>query len=336
MRSPVTGVIKPGDLFMLDNMHGTPPSEIEVLDLPPHRSDPAITCVRYRYVGHGKTEGLMEENHFRKECVRASGFDRFGDRMKYYESMTTASRLDQHQPIYARIDGRAFSTFTRGMQKPFDPWLTGAMQETCLTLVDKTHAKIGYVQSDEINLIWLADSPESHVLFSGKLLKLTSVLASLAAAKFMTMAERAGLGHLLPHFDCRVFNLPTKVEAANALLWRWMDSKKNGIMSIAQSQFPQRELQGVDQTRALEMLAERGITPQRFDKANMEGTFYRRQVVKRRLSEFEMSLIPEKHRPDGVVTRTDCQRLHIPDFRQVSNRVGVIFDGEMPRLNEAV
>src|SRR3569832_1982692 len=102
---------------------------------------------------------------------RIKDTDDFGDRMKAYEAVETARKLDPLLPIYARIDGRAFSTFTRGMERPFDLRMTGAMVETTKHLVHATHARIGYVQSDEISLVWLAEGPNSDTLFSGKVQK---------------------------------------------------------------------------------------------------------------------------------------------------------------------
>lgn len=116
--------------------------------------------------------------------MRLKDGDDFGNRMKAYEAVEAARKLDSQLPIYARIDGRAFSTFTRGMQRPFDPAMTTAMIETAKHLLHATHARIGYTQSDEISLVWLADSPQSDVFFSGKVHKMVSVLASMAAAKF--------------------------------------------------------------------------------------------------------------------------------------------------------
>ena len=100
---------------------------------------------------------------------RLKDTDEFGARMKSYESSETARRVDVQLPIYARIDGRSFSRFTRGMDRPFDQKMTDAMIETTKHLVHETHAKIGYTQSDEISLVWLADGPESDVFFSGKI-----------------------------------------------------------------------------------------------------------------------------------------------------------------------
>ena len=167
--------------------------------------------------------------------------DDFGARMKGYEAVETERRLDVSLPIYARIDGRAFSRFTRGMEKPFDARLIAAMQDTTKHLVQQSHARMGFTQSDEISLVWQADGAASDIFFSGKIQKMVSVLASMAAAKFATVCPE-GFRDKIPHFDCRVFQLPNQMEAANAFLWRAMDAKKNGISMIAQSMFSAKQL----------------------------------------------------------------------------------------------
>jgi tRNA(His) 5'-end guanylyltransferase len=80
-----------------------------------------------------------------------SDSDDLGDRMKAYEAVETARTLDPALPIYARIDGRSVSTFTRSMRRPFDPRMAAAMISTTKHLVKETDARIGYTQSDEIN-----------------------------------------------------------------------------------------------------------------------------------------------------------------------------------------
>src|SRR3954465_15117325 len=157
--------------------------------------------------------------------------DDFGDRMKAYESAETERYLMPLLPIYARIDGRCFSGFTDGLERPFDLRITRAMVETTKSVVEETHARIGYTQSDEISLVWQQDRYDSEVFFNGKVQKLVSVLASLASVKFNqvclaeeTLAERARAQ--LPVFDCRVFQFPNRTEAANAVLWRAKDATK--------------------------------------------------------------------------------------------------------------
>jgi hypothetical protein len=56
-----------------------------------------------------------------------SDSDELGDRMKAYEAAETGRVFDAMLPIYARMDGRSFSRFTRGMERPFDQRLALAM-----------------------------------------------------------------------------------------------------------------------------------------------------------------------------------------------------------------
>lgn len=263
---------------------------------------------------------------------RLKDTDEFGARMKAYEAVETARKLDPMLPIYARIDGRSFSVFTRGMERPFDARMTAAMVETTKYLVNKTNARIGYTQSDEISLVWLADAPESDVIFSGKLQKMVSVLASMTAAKFATVIP-AEYADRLPHFDCRVFQLPSKDEAANAFLWRAMDARKNAISMVAQANFSHKALFGKDQKAMLAMLADAGVDFETFPASFRLGSFIRRDVVERMLTDDELARIPEKHRPTGTVTRTDMKVVDVPPFNKVMNRVAVIFDGADPALH---
>lgn len=271
--------------------------------------------------------------------------DEFGDRMKAYEAFETERALDPSLPIYARIDGRSFSTFTRCMRRPFDERMLAAMVGTTRHLVKSTHARIGYVQSDEISLVWLCDAPESEPLFGGKVHKLTSVLASLAAASFQYELRQAfdepDAGVLccaLPHFDARVFSLPSKTEAANAFLWRAMDARKNAVSMAARAEFSAKALQGKDQTAMRAMLAEKGIN---FDVAYpsnfRRGTWLRRVTFERPFTADELARIQEKHRPtpDTLVTRSEVRAIDMPEFNIVANREAVIFDGQEPIVRDA-
>ncbi len=255
--------------------------------------------------------------------------DEFGDRMKDYESVETSRKLDPHLPIYARIDGRSFSKFTRGMERPYSLEMSSAMVETTKHLVANPHARVGYTQSDEISLVWLAEGEGSDILFSGKVLKLVSVLASMAAAKFATVCP-VGYEDRLPHFDCRVFQLPSKIEAANAILWRAMDARKNSISMAAQAMFSPKQLHGKRQADMIGMLLGNGMKFEDFPGFFKDGSFARRKVVEHYLTADELAEIPEQHRPAGPVLRTDIEVLQNVRLRDVENRVEFVFDGADP------
>jgi len=257
--------------------------------------------------------------------------DDFGNRMKSYEVVETSRELDVHLPIYARIDGRAFHTFTRGMNRPFDNRITTAMQHTTQYLVQKTDARIGYTQSDEISLIWLAVSSESDIFFSGKIQKMVSVLASMAASHFMYSIP-IELQNKLPHFDTRVFQLPSKEEAANMILWRAMDARKNAISMAAQTYFSHGQLQGKSQKDMLAMLTEIGKDFEAdFPDYFKRGSFFQKRTFEREFIEVDKQVIPEDQWPEsGKVIRSHYPLLNMPPFNKVANRVEVIFDKEEP------
>ena len=263
-----------------------------------------------------------------------------GDRMKVYEAAEAARVLDPKLPIYARIDGRSFSTFTRSMRRPFDPRMTAAMIATTRHLVKETDARIGYTQSDETSLVWLYDKPDSEPLFGGKVHKLTSILASMAAASFQhelrqvfQPEDAAQLTAAAPHFDARVFQLPSKSEAVNALLWRALDARKNAMTAAARAVYPAKALHGADQARMRAMLSAKGIDFEGYPDSFKRGTWLRRVTFDRTLTADELERIPAQHRPppDAPVTRSDVREIAMPEFHTVTNRVEVVFDGAEPR-----
>jgi tRNA(His) 5'-end guanylyltransferase len=265
---------------------------------------------------------------------RMKDADEFGNRMKAYEAAETSRMLDPRLPIYARIDGRGFSRFTRGMEKPFDARMTDAMIETARHLVEATQARIGYVQSDEISLVLMADTPESDVMFSGKVQKLVSVLASMAAAKFARICPE-GFEDRLPAFDCRVLQLPDRIEAANMLLWRAMDCRRNAVSMVSQAYFSHRQLNGKRQSDMHEMLREKGVDFTSYPEENRLGMFLARRVVEITPDSVRRqvpSSVAEAILADGPVLRTVVRRIAMPAFADVANRAEVVFEGAEPFL----
>jgi tRNA(His) guanylyltransferase len=260
--------------------------------------------------------------------------DDLGDRMKAWEVYETSRVLSHLTPVYARIDGRGFSKFTRHMARPFDTRMLASMIGTAQYLVEQTHAAIGYVQSDEISLVWAGDPERNKLFFAGKIQKQCSVLASMAAARF-AVEYHLNFGEMsraCPHFDCRVISLPTQEEAANMLLWRELDARKNSVSMLARHHFSHRDLQNKDQRDMLAMLADRGVRMEDQMQNFQRGTWLRRVTEERKLTSAELERIPERHRPDpdAVVTRSQVRAEVFPPFSTVTNRVEVIFDGADP------
>ena len=272
--------------------------------------------------------------------------DNLGDRMKRYEALTTSIMLMENLPVYARIDGRAFHTFCRGLDKPFDLEFVNVMQYTCKRLVSKTNAILGYVQSDEISLAWL---DPSKAPFDGRLFKLQSVLAAMATsiftqtiysgveyekskAKYIKLAERCQKQDAC--FDCRVFQLPNEEELANCFLWRENDAYRNSVSMLAQAYFSHKELQGKSSAEMQEMYYQKtGKNYNDLESHLKRGTYFQRKLFEEELNEETLAKIPEGKRPtDNKVIRSKVVELDLPIMRKVENKVGAYFYNEKPIL----
>ncbi len=256
--------------------------------------------------------------------------DSLGDRMKMWEGVEANRKAMKGIPLLARLDGRSFHSYTHGLKRPYDERLTKCMVETMKFLVKETHAITGYVQSDEISLIWFieADGPGDY-LFDGRFQKMTSVLSGLASAFFARMAnefipEKDGM---LPVFDCRVWQVPTKQEAANAFYWRELDATKNAISMAAHAYFPHKELQGKNGSEKQEMLFSRhNINFNDYPAFFKRGVYAQRVNVVRQLDAETLAKIPEKSRPiDGAVIRSEIQEMDWPSCNRIENYCDLIF-----------
>ena len=63
--------------------------------------------------------------------------DEIGKRMKEYYEQISKTKLMRRVPVIIRIDGKAFHTYTRGFEKPFDEVLIKTMQETTQYLCEQ-------------------------------------------------------------------------------------------------------------------------------------------------------------------------------------------------------
>ena len=193
-------------------------------------------------------------------------------RMKEYEKVSSYNLLKK-TPVILRIDGKAFHTYTKGMDRPFSEDLHTAMVETTKFLTSNIQgAKFGYTQSDEISILitdWDTDNynPKTEAWFNNKLSKLVSVSASYATAVFNSIipSER------LAFFDSRAFNLP-RLEVNNYFIWRQQDAIRNSVQSLGQSKFSHKELQRKNAKDIKEMLQSVGCCWDLLDSWKKQGT----------------------------------------------------------------
>ncbi|CAM0025644.1 tRNA-His guanylyltransferase [Vibrio phage D148] len=236
--------------------------------------------------------------------------DDMGDRLKGYEKVETGRKFMPMVPVYCRIDGRGFSKFTRGMERPYDIKMSEIMEEVTKYLVQETNARTGYTQSDEISLCWHTEEYNSEIFFGGKIQKMVSTLSALATAKFVELALKAWperCAKRLPTFDARVFQVPNEAELANCFLWRVRDAVKNSIQMTAQENFSHKELQGKNQSIQLIMLETKGIVWGNYPRFFKEGTFIKRQYY-------------FKHTAQGSALRTRVVALDVPRFDSIENK----------------
>lgn len=274
---------------------------------------------------------MRKEQQVTKRATRPPRKDDLADRMKEYEARETGRRLMPRLPICVRIDGRAFSRWTRSLTRPYDEGLSRVMIETTRFLIEEANAVVGYTQSDEISLIIMGEDAQSQPLFNGKIQKLSSVLASAATAQFMSLLpkylpQQAGK---IAMFDCRVWNVPDLQEAANVLLWREFDATRNSIQSAASALYSHRELDRKNTSQMQEMIFQKGINWNDYPPYFKRGTYLRRARVERELTQEERERIPPAHRPpEGTsVERTTITALKLPPLRKVNNRAQVLFEG---------
>ena len=215
--------------------------------------------------------------------------DDLGKRMKEFYEKPAQTKLIRRMPVAIRIDGKAFHTFTRGFQKPFDNVLMKTMQETTKYLCENIQNCIfGFTQSDEITLI-LVDYKElnTSAWFDYEVQKLCSISASMATMAFNKFFERNAENYIqncatdyetdglygkgTPEyqlceiytkaiekgamFDARCFNIP-KEEVTNLVYWRQLDATRNSIQMVGQANFSHKELQNKTCNMIQDMLHE--------------------------------------------------------------------------------
>lgn len=234
--------------------------------------------------------------------------DSLGDRMKSHYENIPKTCLTRREPVIIRIDGKAFHTFTRGFQRPFDDILIESMQETMKYLCENIQGcKLGYCQSDEISLLITDyETINTAAWFDYQVQKMCSIAASMATLAFnrafdekveqeyMSLEaesmfpsypntdyikeldnvykahEKASFNGAM--FDARVFSIP-KDEVCNCFIWRQQDAVRNSIQMVGQANFSHRELQNKSCNDIQDMLmTQKGINWNDFSTVQKRGS----------------------------------------------------------------
>ncbi len=212
--------------------------------------------------------------------------DQLGDRIKGFYEDRTRFLLPRRNYTIIRVDGKAFHTYTKGLEVPFDQGLIEDMDETAAYLCKNIQgAKFAYVQSDEISILLTDfDTQQTDMWFDGNVQKMASVSASLATARFNQLRMiRFANGNIDPMaslasslrdqtmspneiekfkmacFDARVFQIPSPMEVENYFIWRQQDATRNSISSAARAFYSHKELNGKTSDEKQEMIFQKGI-----------------------------------------------------------------------------
>lgn len=260
-----------------------------------------------------------------------------GDLMKDYEMSEAGRTLMPGLPVVARLDGRNFSTLTRGLDKPFDARFVEAMDEVAKDLMVEFQPAVAYVQSDEITMAWRPVDPESgeEMIFGGRVQKLVSLLAGRASSKFSLemvsrLPEKARSG-AVPSMDCRVWQFPSPRLAAACFVWREADASKNSVSMLASSHFGHKQLEGASSKLRKEMLLEKGVDWSALEPRVKRGSFFFRRSVEMEIDAATMARIPEAKRPaSGRVLRSMVAREDLPPLASLFNLSEALFEGAAP------
>lgn len=222
------------------------------------------------------------------------------------------------------MTGKAFHTFTKGFNKPFDDILTQTMNQTAQYLCQNIQGcKLAYTQSDEISLL-LTDYEKitTSAWFDNNIQKMVSISASMTTMIFNKIFSETVLKYEnfiddeidlyvskfnTAMFDSRVFTLP-KEEVCNYFIWRQQDATKNSIQMFGRSEFSHKELQNKNCNEIQDMLfVEKGLNWNNAPVYQKRGTciIKEKYVLK---GGFENQIITE--RPRWVID------LEIPIFTQ--------------------
>ena len=215
--------------------------------------------------------------------------DSLGTCMKEFYEDRTRIKLPRRSYVIIRIDGKAFHTYTKGLERPFDQDLIDDMNATTAFLCKNIQgAKFGYVQSDEISLVLTDfDDLSTHAWFDNNLQKIVSVAASMATSEFNRLRTKRYFQHELffkhnagsdeepnviikdpnfleywpkqAQFDARAFTISSLAEVENYFIWRQQDAVRNSISSVAQSLYSPKELNGVKTNQMQDMIFQKGI-----------------------------------------------------------------------------
>ena len=262
--------------------------------------------------------------------------------MKMYENAEAGRRLMPLLPALARIDGRSFSNFTNGMDKPYDTRMLSCMVDTATELAKHTNACMAYTQSDEITLAWHSTNIKSQIWFDGRVAKMTSQLAAQASVVFyrFILERMPEYAERIPTFDARVWNVPNRTEGSNSFLWRELDATRNSLNSLASFYYSHSELMNKNSSQRHDMLMHKGINWNDYPPEYKRGVYIQRKLTEydfdpSSLTKSAREVFNSKYLKPGGRSSIKLEKyikLDLPPIKSIVNREDVIFSGSSPIL----
>ncbi len=177
-----------------------------------------------------------------------------------------------------RVDGKAFHTLTRGFDKPFDLKFIEVMNRTAIDLCSEIQgAKVGYVQSDEISVVFTdLDSINTSLWFEGLKRKIISISAAIATESFNYHFQDVFGKRARARFDSRTWGLPDPVEVHNCFVWRQQDWERNSIQMMTRAHYSHSECHEKNMPAMHDMLHAKGLNWDKIDPKLKRGRFVTR------------------------------------------------------------
>ena len=179
---------------------------------------------------------------------------RFDTRMRALEDATNIT-LDPRLPIVVRVDGKSFHSYYRHFDGHFSKEMQHAMNTAMLaTMRHIGDIVFGYTNSDEITFV-LMPHEQGYYNFSGRLTKLTSIIASYVTAYFN---QDTGLDDLAV-FDARAFSVQSADQLLDVLTWRQKSGQRNVVSTFAREFVKPSLMQGLSTAQLEQFLVDSGI-----------------------------------------------------------------------------
>lgn len=158
--------------------------------------------------------------------------------------------------LIVRLDGKKFSSYTKGFVHPWDERIEQAMEHVCTVMCKEYKAILGYTCSDEISLVF-----GTRRIFEGNIRKIETLLAGFASSTFTKnitpKLDTPKLKDKLAYFDSRIIVYPSSHMMLKNIYWRQLDCRRNSISKYARSKFGHKNIQNCNSSKMLDMLRDK-------------------------------------------------------------------------------